>query len=67
MRALRSGVGCESITIRLKKKELPLLSMTIESFSKTGKRIVLTQDIPVRILIPETASQELKEPYCKHL
>lgn len=39
-----------------------MLSLTIETQSKSGKRIVLTQDVPVCILPPDIASEELKEP-----
>lgn len=62
LRALKSALQATNIEMRLKQTDLPYLSLAIESRTKTGKRIVMTHDIPVCVLAPELASAQLEEP-----
>ncbi|OLY79671.1 Checkpoint protein hus1 [Smittium mucronatum] len=62
LRALKSCQNSESVLIRLtKKKKIPLLSLTISNYSRAGRPILITQDIPIRILTPLQMSH-VKEP-----
>ncbi|OMJ09373.1 Checkpoint protein hus1 [Smittium culicis] len=62
LRALRSAQNAENVVIRLtKKNKIPLLSLVISSYSRAGRPIMITQDIPIRILTPMQMSH-VKEP-----
>ncbi|GAA6007126.1 uncharacterized protein JCM10292_004125 [Rhodotorula paludigena] len=73
-KALKSASGATQVTIKLAKKggvdnsgtgegSYPVLSLAIESSSRLGKRLEITQDIAVRV--KKAADIELlKEPLC---
>ncbi|OMJ07317.1 Checkpoint protein hus1 [Smittium culicis] len=77
LRALRSAQNAENVVIRLtKKNKIPLLSLVISSYVniytslpqpiyfnqiRAGRPIMITQDIPIRILTPMQMSH-VKEP-----
>ncbi|KAJ2720666.1 Checkpoint protein hus1 [Coemansia sp. Benny D115] len=61
-RALKSAQGALQTTVKLTKKQrLPVLSFVIKNQSMGGRELVLTQDVPVRVL---TAQQmdSISEP-----
>jgi hypothetical protein len=55
MRAVKSGQNASMISMKLTKKGLPVLCLTISNQSRSGKFIQLVQDIPVRVLPPAVA------------
>ncbi|KAI8815561.1 checkpoint protein Hus1/Mec3 [Fimicolochytrium jonesii] len=62
VRALRSALSAVDVKVKLTKKDgWPMLAFYITNASKTGNRVYLTQDVPVRIL-PQQEAQELAEP-----
>ncbi|KAL2912765.1 Checkpoint protein hus1 [Polyrhizophydium stewartii] len=62
LRALKSGSKSVQMIMRLSKKEgLPVLSFTITNQSRTGKLVILVQDVPVRVISPEK-TEEFREP-----
>ncbi|KAI8907880.1 checkpoint protein Hus1/Mec3 [Gorgonomyces haynaldii] len=62
LRALKSGQK-SPVSISLRKKEYAVLSV----ITKQGKRMILTHDVPVDILDPLSASNELREPRFDHV
>ncbi|KAK0558771.1 Checkpoint protein hus1 [Tilletia horrida] len=64
LKALRSGLNAMDITIRLaKKNKTPLLSFNIVNASHNGAKLVVVQDVLIRILKP-TEMERIKEPLC---
>ncbi|KAL9936307.1 hypothetical protein V8E36_005149 [Tilletia maclaganii] len=64
LKALRSGLNAMEITIRLAKRiRTPMLSFNIVNESHTGGRLVVVQDVLIRILKP-TEMERIKEPLC---
>eukprot|EP00842_Homolaphlyctis_polyrhiza_P001539 jgi/Hompol1/2386/HPOL_001444-RA len=74
LRALKSGQKAVEMIMRLSKKEgLPVLTFTITNqarspapalphpCSRTGKLIILVQDVPVRVISPDK-TEEFREP-----
>ncbi|KAJ1874595.1 Checkpoint protein hus1 [Coemansia sp. RSA 1722] len=61
-RALKSAQGALQTTLKLtKKQQLPVLSLIIQNQSTTGRELVLTQDVPVRVLTP-LQMESIREP-----
>ncbi|KAE8258329.1 hypothetical protein A4X13_0g1749 [Tilletia indica] len=65
LKALRSGLNATDLTMRLAKNvnNTPLLSFNIVSSSHTGARLVVVQDVLIRILKP-TEMERIIEPLC---
>ncbi|GAA6020065.1 hypothetical protein JCM10207_006774 [Rhodosporidiobolus poonsookiae] len=73
-RALKSAAGATVATIKLAKKggagpggtgkgAYPVLSLSIESSSRLGKRLEITQDVAVKVK-KAAEIEQLKEPLC---
>ncbi|BGO95559.1 hypothetical protein NBRC10512_007817 [Rhodotorula toruloides] len=71
-KALRSASGATQVTAKLAKRggnqgkgdgAYPVLSLVIESSSRLGKRLEITQDVAVKVLKTDDL-KELKEPLC---
>ncbi|KAJ3289563.1 hypothetical protein HK104_007379 [Borealophlyctis nickersoniae] len=62
VRALKSSQQASDVTMKLTKKQnLPTLSFSITNQSRSGKPVLLVQDVPIRVLSVREA-EELKEP-----
>ncbi|ORX93116.1 cell cycle checkpoint [Basidiobolus meristosporus CBS 931.73] len=62
LRALKSCIGSLDVNMKLTKRDgLPTLSFTIANQSRTGKEVLLTQDIPIKVLTPNQM-ETIKEP-----
>ncbi|KAJ3324635.1 DNA damage checkpoint control protein [Boothiomyces sp. JEL0866] len=61
VKALKSAHSSISVTMKLTRRELPYLSLTITNQSRTGKHLQLVQDIPVKVIPPSSAG-DLCEP-----
>ncbi|KAJ3272629.1 DNA damage checkpoint control protein [Terramyces sp. JEL0728] len=61
VKALKSAQSSISVTMKLTRRELPYLSLTITNQSRTGKHLQLVQDIPVKV-IPPSSAVDLGEP-----
>ncbi|KAK0545824.1 Checkpoint protein hus1 [Tilletia horrida] len=64
LKAFRSGLNAVQVTMRLaKRNQIPMLSLHITNASHTGGRLVVVQDVLIRILKP-AEMERIKEPLC---
>jgi hypothetical protein len=61
LRAIKSCQNAVSVTMKLAKKGLPVLSLGISNQSRSGKYIHLVQDVPCRVVAP-TIAETLSKP-----
>ncbi|KAK0546428.1 Checkpoint protein hus1 [Tilletia horrida] len=64
LKAFRSGLNAVQVTMRLaKRNQIPMLSLHITNASHMGGRLVVVQDVLIRILKP-AEMERIKEPLC---
>jgi HUS1 checkpoint protein len=62
VKTMKSSQNASDVAFKLTKKDnLPILLFNITSQSRTGKRVVITQEVPVKVLSVAQA-EELNEP-----
>ncbi|PVU96034.1 hypothetical protein BB561_001432 [Smittium simulii] len=62
IKVLKSAQGNETIAVRLlRKQKKPYLTFKISGYSRSGRTVLIVQDIPVRVLTPVQMSH-IREP-----